>query len=414
MRWIVETMREMSSQTDPLEMRNAYGKRMRQLRPTDRTISLSRRDLAWPRYRVTRSSTWTENINPWKEKERLPLLQGGLFAELIYGDEPRLFDDLSVSPDDPAAKYVEDMRSMVAIPMFDQGVSLNMILLMRREPNAFNPEDMPELVQVSNLFGRATHNLVLMDELKAAYATVDYEMRRVAEIQRSLLPAFVPKIPTLGLAAYYQTSDQAGGDYYDFFALPDGKWGIIIADVSGHGTPAAVIMAVTHSLAHTHPGPADTPSGLLHHVNRYLCELYTSAHDTFVTAFYCIYDPAERSLVYACAGHNPPRLKRCRDGSLDLLDVARGLPMGVSPIETYQEAKYQLMAGDQLVLYTDGVTEALNAKGEQFGMERLDKVLENCSIAASDLLQAVLAAVEEFTAARPAHDDRTLLVAKVT
>jgi sigma-B regulation protein RsbU (phosphoserine phosphatase) len=411
---IVSAMREMSVQSDPMEMRNAYSRRMQKLRPTDRSVSLSRRDLAAPRFRITRSTTWGEHINPWKEKERLPLLEGGFFAELIYGDAPRLFDELNVAADDPAAEYLDGMRSLVAIPMYDQGVSLNMVLLMRREPGAFRPEDLPEMVWMGNLFGRAIHNLVLSDELKAAYEAVDYEMKAVADIQRSLLPARVPKIPTMGVAAYYQTSHRAGGDYYDFFPLPGGRWGLLIADVSGHGTPAAVIMAVTHSLAHTHAGPAETASGLLGHLNRHLCELYTAAHDTFVTAFYGIYDPVDRSLVYASAGHNPPRLKRCADGSLDLLDKARGLPLGVSPVETYREERYQLVPGDQLVLYTDGITEAQNGRGEQLGLERLDRVLENCSVGASDLLRAVLDVVDEFTENRPAHDDRTLLVAKIT
>ena len=88
------------------------------------------------------------------------------------------------------------------------------------------------MVWMSNLFGRATHNLVLAEELKAAYEIVDRELKIVADIQRSLLPSPLPKIPTLGLAAHYQTSQWAGGDYYDFFPLPDGHWGILIADVS--------------------------------------------------------------------------------------------------------------------------------------------------------------------------------------
>jgi sigma-B regulation protein RsbU (phosphoserine phosphatase) len=411
---ILATMREMSVQTDPQEMRSAYARRMRQLRKTDRSVSLSRRDLEAPRYRVTRSTTWTEDINPWKEKDRLPLLEGGLFAEWIYGNEPRIFDDLRVPPDDPAAAYLEGMRSVVAIPMFDKGVSLNMVLLMRHEPFAFAREDLPELVWVSNLFGRATHNLVLSDQLKAAYEEVDYELKVVADIQRSLLPSRMPKIPTMGLAAHYQTSRRAGGDYYDFFQLPEGKWGLLIADVSGHGTPAAVIMAVTHSLAHTFAGPTHVPSEVLTHLNRHLAELYTLHSDNFVTAFYGVYDPAARTLTYSSAGHNPPRLKRCADGSLAQLDGARGVPLGISPVESYRAEVYQMVPGDQLVLYTDGITEATNEHSEMFGLERLDKVLENCAVGASDLLKSVLAAVEEFTGGRPPADDRTLLVAKIT
>src|SRR5207249_9646395 len=113
----------------------------------------------------------------------------------------------------------------------------------------------PELVWISNLFGRATHNLVLAEQVQSAFEAVDQEMKTIANLQRSLLPSPLPTIPRMGLAAHYQTSQRAGGDYYDFFPLPDGKWGILIADVSGHGTPAAVLMAVTHSIAHTYPGP---------------------------------------------------------------------------------------------------------------------------------------------------------------
>jgi sigma-B regulation protein RsbU (phosphoserine phosphatase) len=411
---IVETMKEMSQQTDPQEMSRAYGKRMETLRPTDRRVSLSRRGLKYPWYRVTRCTMWKEDINPWKEPHRLPLLKGGLFAELIYGDEPRLLDNVQLPDDDPAAEYVAGMSSLVAIPMYDQGVALNMILSMRREPAAFSPEQFPEIVWLSNLFGRATHNLVLAEQLKAAYEAVDNEMKIVADIQRSLLPKTMPDIPNLSLAAYYQTSHRAGGDYYDFFPLPDGKWGILIADVSGHGTPAAVLMAVTHSLAHSYSGPTTPPGHMLEHVNRHLTARYTVHSDTFVTAFYGIYDPSQRTLTYSSAGHNPPRLKRCLDGTLDLLDGATALPLGIFPEQTYREQTHRLVPGDQLVLYTDGITEAQNERGEMFGLARLDKVLENCAVGASDLLQSVLDALKEFTGNQPIHDDRTLLVAKVS
>ncbi|HTU89988.1 MAG TPA: PP2C family protein-serine/threonine phosphatase [Gemmataceae bacterium] len=411
---IVETMKEMSQQTDPQEMNRAYGKRMQTLRPTDRRVSLSRRGLQYPWYRVTRCTLWNENINPWQEPHRLPLLKGGLFAELLYGDEPRLFDDMQVPDDDPAAEYVAGMASMLAIPMYDQGVALNMVLVMRREAAAFPEEQFPEIVWLSNLYGRATHNLVLSEQLKTAYEAVDYEMKVVADIQRSLLPKKMPDVPTMALAAYYQTSHRAGGDYYDFFPLPEGKWGILIADVSGHGTPAAVLMAVTHSLAHSYAGPPMPPGRMLEHVNRHLAARYTADSDTFVTAFYGIYNPAERALTYASAGHNPPRLKRCADGTLDSLDGANSLPLGIAPEMTYREQTYRFVPGDQLVLYTDGITEAHNEHGEMFGLSRLDKVLENCAIGASDLLESVLAALNDFTGSQAIHDDRTLLVAKIS
>jgi sigma-B regulation protein RsbU (phosphoserine phosphatase) len=413
---IVDTMRDISKETDPQVIARIYGSRIRELTPTDRFVSLSRRQLDAPSFRITRSSTWTEEVNPWKERDRLPLLKGGLFAELIWGDEPRIIADLpaAVPDDDPAHDYFAGMGSLTAIPHYDQGVALNMVVVMRKEPNAFDPDELPEQVWVNNLYGRATHNLVLAEQVKSAYEAVDREMLTVADLQRSLLPNPLPKIPTMALAAHYQTSQRAGGDYYDFFPLPGGRWGILIADVSGHGTAAAVLMAVTHSIAHTYPGPPCPPGELLSHVNRVLAERYTANTGAFVTAFYGIYDPATRSISHASAGHPPPRLKRCADGSLGLLDGHHGLPLGIMPDEEYPEGRAELVPGDQIVFYTDGVTEAENSAGEPFGLRRLDEVLANCAVGAGDLLKEVLRELEAFTGNNPPTDDRTVLVAKIS
>jgi sigma-B regulation protein RsbU (phosphoserine phosphatase) len=411
---IVEMMREMSLQTDPQEMVRTYGERVRRFLPSDQALSLSRRGLSIPKYRITRSTTWEEGINPWKDRDRLPLFEGGLLAELIYGDQPRVIDDLTISASDPAAQYLAGHRSLMAIPLFDQGVALNMVVRLRKEPAAFPKEQLPELVWLSNLFGRATSNLVLSEELQQAYQALDREFKIVGEIQRSLLPAELPKIPTLDTAAYYQPSQRAGGDYYDFFPLPEGKWGIFIADVSGHGTPAAVLMAITHCMAHTHPGPPMPPGTVLSYLNRHLASLYTTENGSFITAFYAIYDAADRSLTYANAGHNPPRLKRCQDGTLSALDRARGFVLGIMPDAAFEESVQHLQQGDQIIFYTDGVTDARNAAGELFGTPRLDQALENCSQQASGLLDSVLRSVEDFANGCPADDDRTMIVARVS
>ncbi|WP_422929475.1 PP2C family protein-serine/threonine phosphatase [Singulisphaera sp. PoT] len=411
---IVDTMREMSRQTDPQAMVRAYGSKIREIYPANNFLALSRRDLSEPQFRITRSSRWTEEINPWKEKHRLPLLEGGILTELLYGEVPRLIDDLEFSPDDPAAEYLAGQRSLMAIPHYHDGSAKNMTILMREAPFAFDRETFPEQVWMSNLFGRATHNLVLAEELKKAYNIVDRELRVVADIQRSLLPKTIPQIPGLGLAAHYQTSQWAGGDYYDFFPLPDGRWGILIADVSGHGTPAAVMMAITHSIAHAVPGPPDPPANLLNHVNRQLATLYTTRNEAFVTAFYGTYDPKKRELTYASAGHNPPRLKRCEDGTIISLDNVGNLPLGVFADQEYEQVTQVLRPGDQIIFYTDGITEATNPAGKMFGVNRLDQVLENCHLTADGLIEEVLSALQDFTAGQPAADDQTILVAKVS
>ncbi len=406
---IVETMREMSLQDDPQAMVRVYGSQVRRFQQTDGFVALSRRGLESPRFRVTRSSTWEAEVDPWKERDRLPLLEGGLMGELIYGDVPRIIDDLRVADDDPGKPYLAGHRSLMAIPHYDRGVGQNMVLMLRKGPHAFPPEQFPDWFWMSSLFGRATQNLVLSAELKKAYAVVDRELKVVADIQRSLLPKEIPSIPTLSLAAYYQTSQWAGGDYYDFFPLPDGKWGLLIADVSGHGTPAAVLMAVTHSLAHGFPGPHDPPSALLNRVNHQLSTLYTADNEAFVTAFYGIYDPATRRLSYSSAGHNPPRLKRRGEPDIESLDGARRLPLGLFADEVYEDVTLALRPGDRLAFYTDGITEAVAADGRMFGVDRLDEVLRRCGGDAAVMVRDVVDEVNAFTAGVPPADDQTLL-----
>jgi phosphoserine phosphatase RsbU/P len=413
--FVVDTMREISRQTDPQAMVQAYGRRMRLVMPSDRTLSLSRRDLDRPQFRVTRSSEWDGSLNPWRQRDRLPVLDGGLVAELLYGDLPVIVNDLPdrVSPTDPARQHLAGMGSLVFVPLYDHGVALNAVVLLRRGRDAFVPDLLPQHVWMANLFGRATHNLVLSDEVKRAYETLDREMQVVADIQRSLLPARLPDVPTLELAAHYQTSRRAGGDYYDFFPLPDGRWGILLADVSGHGTPAAVLMAITHSIAHTLSGPPAPPSRLLAFINDHLAARYTTDSGTFVTAFYGIYDPAARVLTYASAGHNPPRVGRCDGAHVRAIDRNGSLPLGIEPAVRYDDTVEHLATGDFLLLYTDGITEARAPDGELFGIDRLDAVIAECSGGAQNLVDMVLRAVANFTNGRAPNDDRTLLVAQV-
>lgn len=411
---IYELMSEMSRQTDPQAMVRAYAKRLRKIMPIARRISLSRRGLQFPQFRVTRYSEWSKEINPWTQRDQLPLLSGGLFAELIYGNRPAVIDELSVPPDDPAAPYLTGQRSLMALPMLDGGESLNMVISTQESTHGFDRARLPDSFWMANLFGRATHNLVLKEEVRNAYDAVDRELQVVSDIQRSLLPTAAPQIPGLTLAAYYQTSRRAGGDYYDFFPLADGKWGLLIADVSGHGTPAAVVMAITHCIAHLFPSDRSSPGALLEFVNGHLTRRYTDHIEAFVTAFYGVYSPDTRRLCYANAGHNPPRWWKCHLHRSDPLDAARGLPLGVDANAHYPQAEIQLEEGDCLALYTDGITEAMNAAGTCFGVEALDAAIaDSCQWTAADRLEAILNAVRRHSDGVSPLDDQTLVMVAV-
>lgn len=407
---IVDMMREMSLQRDPQAMVRAYGRRMVELMPSMRRISLSRRDLPAGEVRVTRYSGWTQEVNPWKEPELLPHLKGGLLAELIWSDEPQIINEFTVSPGDPGYEFLEGQHSLIAIPLFDGGTAQNMVVLSNAETNGFSPDELPERVWMANLFGQATQNLVLAERLDAAYQQVERELQVVADIQRSMLPKELPRRAGLEVSAHYQTSRQAGGDYYDFFNYPDDSLGILVADVSGHGTPSAVMMALTHCIAHMLVSPPSEPSELLKHLNEHLTKRYTLESNHFITAFFAIYDPHSRTLKYSSAGHNPPRLLRHDHRQIESLDQATSLPLGIVDSLDWPDASIEIRRGDRLVIYTDGIVEAASPEFELFGMDRLDQLINAAKGTPEELRNSILTAVDDFTQHAPASDDRTLLV----
>ncbi|HYE63393.1 MAG TPA: PP2C family protein-serine/threonine phosphatase [Phycisphaerales bacterium] len=425
---VVAMMRDMSTRTDPQDMVRTYRAAVAQLVKTDATMALSRRGLERPWFRITRSTRWKESINPWSEKDKLPLMRGGLLAELLYADRPTIIQDLRVDAGDPAYEYLKGYGSLYAMPLFEHGEAVNMNVALMAAKNGINEERAPVMLWMGNLFGRATANLVLADQLRKANDALDRELQAVSAIQRSLLPPTLPDVKGLRLAAHYETSARAGGDYYDLFPLSHGRLGLLIADVSGHGTPAAVMMAITHALAHSNAGTpcaaSNEPAEMLTHLNERLVRSYSRGNTGFVTAFYGVFDPAAKTLRYASAGHNPPRVRRGSGTApvVEGLEGGRDVPLGVLEGTTYREAATTLYAGDGLLLYTDGITEARSPDGEEFGTERLDQRLvstvrtQGASVAMPEpgwTIQGVLESVTEFTRARPPEDDRTLVAGEI-
>ena len=174
------------------------------------------------------------------------------------------------------------------------------------------------------------------------------------------------------------------------------------------------MMAILHSLAHGHPGHPEPPSALLEHVNRRLATALHGRERGFRHRLLRHLRPRPREFVYSCAGHNPPQLKRCSLGQVDSLEEVGGPPLGLFDDIEYAQATLTLRPGDILVLYTDGVTEAMDARNKQFGLEQLNAVLARCDLGAAAMRDAILEAVGRFTGGDAAHDDRTLLVAKVS
>jgi sigma-B regulation protein RsbU (phosphoserine phosphatase) len=383
---IDRTMKAISGITDPDELVGVYWNGIGDLIEIGDYVALSRRGETPPHYLITRSSRFEEELNPWTQRDRLPRLSGGILGEIVYANQPVNIDELPARPYEsaPAHIYLEGFQSLIALPQYDGGESLNVTCMLLPPGFELDKSVIPILHWQSGLFGRGTTNLVLKNQLGDALKALDKELKAVGRIQRELLPQELPKIDGFEMSAYYRTSARAGGDYYDFFPLSDRRWGMFIADVSGHGTPAAVLMAITHAIAHAQPGTHTPPQQLLGYLNRQLARSYTR-NGTFVTAFYAVLDPTKRTLTYSTAGHNPPRL--VRGERIIPLDKDGALPLGILVEQDYGQATIALEKGDLLLLYTDGITEAVgvpapsresNESRQLFGVERLDELLLDC------------------------------------
>jgi sigma-B regulation protein RsbU (phosphoserine phosphatase) len=272
------------------------------------------------------------------------------------------------------------------------------------------------------LIGSLLENQMLAGALARANEQIDRDARRVGELQRALLPASLPRIAGLEIAASYEPLGRAGGDLYDFLPLDErqddradssttpSRWCVFIGDVEGHGLAAALVMALVQAALHLRPAGIATPAGLLMYGNRQLCSSRISG---LVTAFLGIYEPASRRLTYARAGHPPPLLRRAADGAVRALDAVGSYPLGIDASETFTEASVELERGDTLLLYTDGITEAQGKTQDLFGSDRLTQMLRDDGDRPAELIDRLRGAVRAHEHGQAAGDDQTIVAARV-
>ena len=253
-----------------------------------------------------------------------------------------------------------------------------------------------------------------MDELRRTTAEKERmakELEIAKGIQQSFLPDSVPEIPGIDLAALNLPALEVGGDFYDFIPITTDRWGLAIADVSGKGVPAALFMALSRTLIRASTARNPATVNAIKQANSLICA--DSKTSMFVTLFYAILDANKMTLTYVNAGHNPPLLFRSGATDIALLE-AKGIALGVIEQVDLDEVELELKRGDTVVLYTDGVTEALNEAGEEFGSARLMAVVRAQSGAsARELITQIRDAIGAFTGNQPQFDDITLMVLKV-
>lgn len=268
----------------------------------------------------------------------------------------------------------------------------------------FEPEELVARVQA------VLRTKKLYSQLVEAYAIIDKERDAIAQIQKSLICKELPKAPGYNFFADYQPSAKASGDYYDFIKIDDDHLGVLVADVSGHGTPAAVIMAMMRVLIRSFLAKVSSPKEVLETINTILCENQESGH--FITAFYGVIHLPSRAMKFASAGHNPPLLIEYETGKVKHLNNEKGFPLMIHTLNDIEEREIHLPPNSKLICYTDGLTEARGKGSDMYGLNRLGKKsLElGQSRNANELGLALKQDLQDFLGECEFIDDFTLMV----
>lgn len=275
---------------------------------------------------------------------------------------------------------------------------------------SFTEEHLNILTTLASVASIRIENARLLEE-RFERERMERELELATEIQQSFQPSSPPVIEGYEFQGISFSCYEIGGDYYDFIQRHDGKMMIALGDVSGKGTAAALLMSSVHAAIHAQTAAKNTLLETVTSVNKYLAD--NTPSNRFVTLFIAELDPATGKIAYINAGHNPPLIGR-NDGTVEQLGSG-GFPLGIIPMAEYELGETYLKGDEALVIYSDGVSEAANLKGEEFGMERLSDVIsKNLQKSASGMRDKIESSLSSFTQSAPAGDDITMVIVKKT
>jgi len=308
----------------------------------------------------------------------------------------------------PREMSAEGIASLLCVPLRVKEESIGVLRAYSRERREFSRTDIRIFEALGNQAASAIENARLFAAAKEGERQ-KHELDFAARIQQGLLPQAMPRKEGYEFAALAVPHEQVGGDFHDFVEIPNDHIGLVIADGAGKGVPAALLMASAHAALEVQIETTFRTKDIVSRLNQFLCKRIQTG--SFVTLFYGALNLRERLLTYTVAGHPPPLV--VRDG--DVIELpGEGLVLGVSTDATYAEHQFRLKRGDTLVLYTDGVIEALGPEGNVFGEDRLrEAVRENTGLGAQALAEAVHSRVVEYTAGKKLSDDFTITVTKI-
>lgn len=302
------------------------------------------------------------------------------------------------------------LRSILCVPLQIKGATLGVVYADNRmQAGIFTEADLELLGAIASSAAVAIENARLY-QVAFEKGRMERELQLAREVQTNLLPRETPRLPGWDFAAHWQPAREVAGDFYDFIPEDGGRLGLVIGDVSDKGMPAALFMAFSRTVIRASLIGARTPVDGVAHANRLICADTTNS--MFVTLFYAQIDPAPGELTYVNAGHNPAWLYRTEAGDLTRL-TRSGMALGVDDTTAFEQRTVRLNPGDFVVLYTDGVTDALNADEQEFGLERLrHTIFVNRRRPAAELVAALEGTLREFTGPTAPFDDITIVAAQ--
>lgn len=300
-------------------------------------------------------------------------------------------------------------QSQLTVPIISNGKIIGAFNLESDRPGHFTDEDLQWLTVLATQAAISLEKALLHRE-RLEKKRLEEQLRIAREVQLSLLPAAAPHVDGFDIAGLNVPSEDIGGDYYDFIPIVPGHLGIVIADVAGKGIPASLIMSAFRAFLRAEIRNNYSIRTIFAKVNKLLCE--SLAGYQFVTAVYGVLDVANRRFTFSNAGHHPPVVLRA-DGSVRYLRSG-GMVLGLIEDQSYNERTIDLLPGDVLLMYTDGLVEAENAAHQMFDRGRIEQVARaNAHLSASALCQTLYADMKQFTGDSQLRDDTTIVVVKV-
>ncbi len=340
----------------------------------------------------------------------------GLIGETADFGNPILIEDAERDPRVP--QYELDflhIRSILLVPMrFLQKILGVVVVVNPVDAHPFSATDLSLLQALADQASISIHYAGLRDTINEKQR-MDHDLTVARQIQTALLPRAIPRLPGIELAAYNHPAQEVGGDYYDFIMIDDDHLGIAIADVSGKGIVGAIMMSISRSVLRAQASNNLSPAAVLKGVNRIMFE--DIAEDMFVSMLYMVLNIHTHELAVARAGHERPAWCQASEDTFTIID-SRGIALGIADKDAFEstlsETRVTLRPGDVVVAYTDGVTEAMNAEREEWGVERF---LEAVHAAAPDGANAVLNSTQQrmmrFVGGTEQYDDMTLLALRI-